>query len=178
VRTVVGLALAYGLAMRAFELTWSARNRAIVLGRGGRAIERDGMAVIAVVHTLWFVGMLAEELFLGPSFDAAAVQAICWALFVLAEALRVWCIATLGPRWNVRVVVLPGAPLVRTGPYRFLAHPNYVGVVVMLAALPLALGLPWTAAVSAPLNLLALRVRIRAEEAALEGFSSGVGREP
>ena len=71
------------------------------------------------------------------------------ALVVAANVLRWWCIATLGPRWTARVIVLPGAPLVTAGPYRWFAHPNYVAVIVEGAALPLV-GSAWITAASSP----------------------------
>ena len=85
----------------------------------------------------------------------------------LLQALRIWVIATLGRRWTTRIIVLEGAPLVRRGPYRFLAHPNYVVVGAEIAVLPLMFGLIWSAVVFSALNALILFVRIRAENAAL-----------
>lgn len=159
-RASVLIAVGYGLGMRVFELLWSKRNAARL--DDARLVEDDGMPLIAAVHGLWLAGMLVEEALLGPTIDAPWLLGI----FVAAELMRFWCIATLGARWNVRVVVSAG-PLVRRGPYRFLRHPNYVAVVVGLAALPLGLGLVVTPAVVVPLKLLALRKRIRVEEAAL-----------
>lgn len=85
----------------------------------------------------------------------------------MAQGLRWWCIATLGPRWNTRILVVPGLPPVRSGPYRWLDHPNYVAVVVEGLALPLAGGAWRTAAGFGVLNAALLRVRVRAEEQAL-----------
>ena len=85
------------------------------------------------------------------------------ALAVGCQGLRWWAIRTLGRHWNTRVIVVPGASRVRGGPYRFLDHPNYVAVWVGMLALPLSLGLVITPAATAPLNLLALRKRIRVE---------------
>ncbi len=89
------------------------------------------------------------------------------ALVVLAQGLRWWCITTLGPHWNTRVIVVPGAPLVAAGPYRLLRHPNYVAVVVEGAALPLVHTAWVTAVAFTALNLVLLSVRIRVEEQAL-----------
>jgi methyltransferase len=89
-------------------------------------------------------------------------------LLVLAsQALRWWCIATLGRRWNTRVIVVPGLPLVRSGPYRFLRHPNYVAVVVEGLALPLVHACWVTALVFTVANAFVLAVRLRVENAAL-----------
>jgi len=86
---------------------------------------------------------------------------------VAAQALRWWCIVTLGPRWNTRVIVVPGLAPVVAGPYRVLRHPNYLAVAVEGAALPLVHGC-WITAVSFTVaNALLLRVRIRVENEAL-----------
>jgi methyltransferase len=89
------------------------------------------------------------------------------ALALAAQVLRYWAIRTLGPRWNVRVIVVPGAPVVTGGPYRFLRHPNYVAVVVEGFAIPLIHGAWGTALVFSAANALLLVVRIRCEERAL-----------
>ena len=90
-----------------------------------------------------------------------------FALMLAAQALRYWAIATLGPRWNVRVIVQPGMPAITSGPYRFLRHPNYLAVVVEGFAIPLVYSAFWTALVFSALNAWLLRVRIAVEESAL-----------
>jgi methyltransferase len=89
------------------------------------------------------------------------------ALVVLSQALRWWCVRTLGHRWNTLVIVVPQAPLIRRGPYRWLHHPNYVAVVVEGIALPLVHTAWLTAACFTLANALLLTVRIRVENAAL-----------
>ena len=86
------------------------------------------------------------------------------------QVLRIWILTTLGPRWTTRIIVLPGAPLVANGPYRFLSHPNYLVVIGEIAALPLCLGLPWLALVFSIANAGILSLRVRAENAALIGL--------
>ena len=153
--------------MRVFEVSWSKRNARRVLARGGKAIVPDGMGAIALVHVFWFLAIVVEELLLGPQIRLLRYRWLFFSAFAGAEVLRVWCITSLGDSWNVRVLVCPGAARIRRGPYRFLRHPNYIGAVVMLVSLPLALGLPYTAAAVVPVKLLALRARIRIEDAAL-----------
>jgi methyltransferase len=85
----------------------------------------------------------------------------------MLQFLRVWVIATLGERWTTRIIVVPGEARVRRGPYRYIAHPNYVIVAAEIIALPMALGLPWIALVFTLLNAAVLWVRIRAEAKAL-----------
>lgn len=165
-RDVVLLAVAYVAAARVFELGLSRRNAARVLARGGRLVQRDGIGALAAVHILLIVALPAEELVLGPGLPAD-LRCVALALFLAAEGLRYWTIATLGERWNVRVIVIDGAPRVARGPFRLVRHPNYLGAAVGVAALPLALGLPWTGAALIGPKLWALGRRIRVEEAAL-----------
>jgi methyltransferase len=121
---------------------------------------------MVVLHTSLLVGAVVEV----AVADRPFLPWLGWpmlALVVAAQALRWWCIRTLGPRWNTRIVVVPGLPLVRRGPYRLLDHPNYVAVVVEGIALPLVHTAWVTALVFTVLNLPLLRVRVRAEEAAM-----------
>jgi methyltransferase len=93
---------------------------------------------------------------------------IFWlAMFVIVEIARIWVLASLGPRWTTRIIVLPEAPLVRRGPYRFVNHPNYLVVVAEIVVLPLVFGLWPVALIFSALNAAALAIRIRAENAAL-----------
>jgi methyltransferase len=112
------------------------------------------------MHAAWLVALWIY----GPG---QPVDPILLAAFVGLQGLRVWVLATLGPRWTTRIIVLPGAPLVRNGPYRYIAHPNYVVVAAEIALLPLALHLPWIALIFSALNAAMLVIRIRAESHAL-----------
>ena len=167
---MIWIALAYSAAMRVFELILSRKNlqQLEATGEAVRIINDDGMRMIVAIHVVWFVALVFEQLFLGPTFRAPVVQGMAAMLFVAGEAVRVWCIWALGPRWNVRVVVVDGMRLVRRGPYARLKHPNYLAVIVVLFCLPLALGLPYTALLILPLNIAAVWRRIRIENGALE----------
>jgi methyltransferase len=159
---LVGLVAAERLA----ELVVSRRNLAWSLARGGSEHGRGHYPFMVVLHSALLVGAVVEVAVAHRPF----LPGLGWpmlALVVASQALRWWCIATLGHRWNTRVVVVPGLPLVHRGPYRVLTHPNYVAVVLEGAALPL-LHTAWvTALVFTMLNLPLLAVRIRAEEAAM-----------
>jgi methyltransferase len=89
------------------------------------------------------------------------------AVVLAAQALRWWCIVTLGNQWNTRVIVVPGLPLVSAGPYRWLRHPNYLAVALEVAALPLVHTAWVTAVLFTSANAAVLSVRIRVEERAL-----------
>jgi methyltransferase len=123
---------------------------------------------MVALHSMLLVGAATEVMVADRPF----VPALGWpmlGLVVAAQVLRWWCIRTLGRRWSTRVVVVPGLPLVDTGPYRVLRHPNYLAVVVEGIALPLVHSAWVTAAVFTALNLALLRVRVRVEETALTG---------
>ena len=125
---------------------------------------------MVVLHTGLLVGALVEAWWRRP--DAPLLlAATMFALVLASQALRWWCIATLGRQWNTRVIVVPGLPLVRSGPYRRLRHPNYVAVVVEGFALPLVHAAWWTAVVFTVANAVLLMVRIRVEERALAEVS-------
>jgi methyltransferase len=151
---------------RLAELVVAKRNTAWSKSHGGVETGGGHYPAMVVLHTGLLAGCLVEPWAAHRSF----VPALGWPMLVLAVAaqgLRWWCIRTLGPRWNTRVIVVPGLPLVRTGPYRRLHHPNYVAVVVEGFALPLA-GSAWiTASVFTVLNAVLLSVRLRCETRAL-----------
>jgi methyltransferase len=151
---------------RVAELVVSQRHAAASLRRGGVESGQGHFPVMVALHTALLIGCLAEPLALHRTF----IPALGWpmiALVLAANTLRWWCIATLGPRWTARVIVIPGIPLVRVGPYRWFAHPNYVAVIVEGAALPLA-GSAWiTAGAFTALNAVLLAVRVRCETQAL-----------
>lgn len=153
---------------RLAELVISRHNAAWAIARGGVESGQRHFRWMKLLHTSFFVACLAEVYLLGRPFDPRIGYPML-GLALAAQALRYWAIGTLGRRWNVRVIVLPGAPLVASGPYRFLRHPNYLAVVVEMAAVPLIHGAWLTALFFSLANGLVLLVRIRCEEAALRG---------
>ncbi|WP_121717615.1 isoprenylcysteine carboxylmethyltransferase family protein [Streptomyces sp. E5N91] len=151
---------------RVAELVVARRNAAWTLARAGVEHGRGHYPVMVALHT----GLLACCLLEPLLADRPFLPALGWpmlALALLAQALRWWCIATLGPYWNTRVIVVPGTRPVDTGPYRFLRHPNYLAVVVEVAALPLVHSAWLTAAVFTAANAMLLTVRLRCENTAL-----------
>jgi methyltransferase len=151
---------------RLAELVVSKRNAAWSFARGGVETGQSHYPVMVVLHSGLLVAMLVEAYVVRPDVPLALAASML-VLVVASQALRWWCIATLGPRWNTRVIIVPGLPPVTGGPYRFFSHPNYVAVVVEGAALPL-LHLSWvTALVFTVANAALLTVRLRVEDAAL-----------
>ena len=155
------LILSLVTAQRLAELIVSRRHTRALLARGAYEVGAGHYPLIVAVHAAW----LAALWWLAPG------RPVLWpliGLFVLLQGARLWVLATLGERWTTRIIVLPGAPLVARGPFRFVRHPNYLVVVAEIALLPLAFGLWQVALLFSLLNAAVLAVRIRAEEKALE----------
>lgn len=160
------LILATG-AERVVELVISARNAKVALARGGTEFGQRHFPWMVALHTGLLLACLAEAFFGNrPFFPWLGWPMLV--LVVLSQALRYLCIATLGPQWNTRVIVVPGLHRVRRGPYRWLHHPNYVAVVIEGFALPLVHTAWITALVFTVLNaVLLLAFRIPVENRAL-----------
>ncbi|WP_158867496.1 isoprenylcysteine carboxyl methyltransferase family protein [Leifsonia sp. AG29] len=160
------LILATG-AERIAELVVSNRNARWSFARGGVEFGRRHFPPMVALHTGLLLACLAEVWFGGRPF----LPWLGWPMLVLvlaSQGLRWWCIATLGPRWNTRVIIVRDLPLVASGPYRWLKHPNYVAVVVEGFALPLVHTAWITALAFTVLNaVLLLAVRIPCENRAL-----------
>ncbi|GAT08804.1 isoprenylcysteine carboxyl methyltransferase family protein [Mycolicibacterium novocastrense] len=151
---------------RLVELAVSRRHTRWSLANGGKEFGQGHYPVMVSMHTLLLMSCAVEVAALHRPF----IPALGWAMVAVvcaSTALRWWCVATLGKRWNPRLIVIPGAPLVHRGPYRWLHHPNYTAVVIEVAALPLVHSAWLTAMVFTVANALVLTVRIRAENAAL-----------
>lgn len=159
------LILAVGVE-RLVELIVSKRHARWAFAQGGKEFGRRHYPVMVTLHTALLLGCIVELWALHRQFIAWLGWPML-ALIALSQALRWWCVTTLGCRWNTRVIVVPQAPLVRRGPYRWLHHPNYVAVVADGVALPLVHTAWLTAACFALANTLLLTVRIRVENAAL-----------
>jgi len=140
---------------------WLARsNTQRLLAEGAREHAPGHYPPIVAVHAAWLASLWWLAL-------ARPIDGFWLALFVLIEIGRIWVLVSLGKRWTTRIIVLPDAPLVRRGPYRFVNHPNYVVVVVEIAVLPLVFGLWEISLLFSVLNAVLLTLRIRAENRAL-----------
>ena len=161
-------------AQRLWELAVSRRHLRELLARGGREVGAGHYPWMVALHTGFLVSCAAEVWLLHRPWRPLA--GLAW-LLVLAAALglRWWTLRTLGGRWTTRVVVLPEEPLICSGPYRWLRHPNYLTVVLELLAIPMLHGAWLTATVFGVANLALLRVRIGVEEAALGRDAARLG---
>jgi methyltransferase len=151
---------------RLIELVVSRRNVRRLLANGGREHGRGHFPPMALFHTLFPVAAVVEVLVLDRSFPGIWGWLSLTVVF-LAQALRWWAVATLGGAWSVRVVVVPDSPPITDGPYRLLQHPNYLAVVLEVAAIPLVHGAWLTAIIATALNVCLLAVRIPLEERVL-----------
>ena len=158
--TLAVIVLAAVTLQRLGELVLAQRNTRRLIAHGGYETGAGHYPLIVGVHAAWLAALWV--------WGSDRPVSLPWlGVFIVLQLLRVWVIASLGGRWTTRIVILPGAPLVRRGPYRFLSHPNYTVVVAEIAVLPLALGLVGVAVLFSVINALVLWVRIRAEGRAL-----------
>ena len=161
------MAFGWGAALLAFltvqrlaELWWAKRNEARLRAAGGIEYGRSHLWLIIAFHAAWLAGLWLL------AYDHP-VDMVFLGLFVVLQVLRFWVLWTLGRRWTIRIIAVPGERLVAQGPYRLLRHPNYAVVSGEIAVVPLALGLPLYALIFTILNAVVLAVRIPAENAAL-----------
>ena len=155
---------------RLAELVLAQRNLAWSRARGGVEIGAGHYPVMVILHLALLVGCVVEVTVMQRPF----IPALAWpmlALVVAAQGLRWWCITTLGRQWNTRVVVIPGAPRIDGGPYRWISHPNYVAVAVEGLALPLVHSAWVTALAFTTLNAALLSTRVSVENSALARLS-------
>lgn len=156
---------------RLLELRLSRRNVESQMAAGGIEVGMGHYPVMVALHAGLLAGCLLESWLLHRPFVPVLGYPML-GLVLCAAAGRFWVISALGDRWTTRVVVVPGRPKIRRGPYRFLNHPNYVIVVVEGFALPLVHTNWITATVFTILNGILLTVRIRVENRALAGAAT------
>jgi methyltransferase len=158
--SLASVILALVTLQRLGELVLTRHNTQRLLARGAIEVGANHYPLVVSVHAAWLVALWAW----GRDQD---VNLAALAVYLALQGLRLWILATLGPRWTTRIIVLPGGPLVASGPYRYFSHPNYAVVVGEIALLPLALHLPRLALIFTILNLAVLAVRISVETRAL-----------
>lgn len=171
-RLVIDIILALVVLQRLVEIVYAERNTRALLARGAIEVGRAHYPLIVLLHATW----LAAIVLLLP--DDATIRWLPLLFFTLLQLGRVWVITTLGRYWTTRIITLPSAPLVRSGPYRFVRHPNYLIVAGEIAMLPLAFGEVNVAIAFTILNAAMLAWRIRQEDAALAIRRAGVSPNP
>lgn len=153
------------LTERTIELVIAQKNERWVLSQGGEEHNADFSRIIVLFHFCWFIAFITEA-FIRQS-QAIVSGVVIAATFFTLQGGRYWCITALGKFWNTKVLVLPGAQLIRKGPYKWLRHPNYAVVFVEIFLYPAFFGCWWVAAVGSVINIFLLRRRIMQEEQAL-----------
>lgn len=151
---------------RLIELFIAKRNEKWMLGQGAFEAGATHYPVMVMMHVTFFVSFLLEVVILGRAHSPFWM--ILLVIFLLTQAARIWCLLSLGKFWNTKIIILPGATVVRRGPYKWLRHPNYLIVTIELLVLPLLFGAYFTAVLFSLLNVCMLSVRIPAEEKALK----------
>lgn len=160
----VGL-LGLTTVQRVGELFLARRNTQRLIAKGAYEVGAAHYPLIVALHTAWIAGLWVIVLWRNPPLNLA------WAgIYLGLQALRVWVLTSLGDRWTTRIIILPGQPLVKRGPYRFIPHPNYAVVIAEILVLPLAFGLWIYSVVFTLLNAVILTIRIRTEDAALRAL--------
>ncbi|HWV82952.1 MAG TPA: isoprenylcysteine carboxylmethyltransferase family protein [Hyphomicrobiaceae bacterium] len=157
--------LALVTAQRLGELVYARFNERRLKNAGAVEHGASHYPLIVALHAAWLAGLWFLASGIRPDYGWLSI-------FVLLQAARIWVLHTLGPRWTTRIIVPPDKSPIRTGPYRFLSHPNYAVVAAEIFVLPMAFGLFFYALLFSALNALVLAIRIRAEDTALRG--SGV----
>ncbi len=152
--------LTFVTLQRLAELWLSSRNTARLRTRGAYEVGANHYPIMVALHAVWLGGLWILAWSLSANWNLIAIYAAL-------QIARAWVIASLGERWTTRIIVLPEAPLVKSGPYRFLKHPNYVMVAAEIALLPLAFGLVAYAVIFSAANAALLLWRIRTEDRAL-----------
>jgi methyltransferase len=162
--SLAALVLALVALQRLAELVLARRNTNRLRAQGAYEVGAAHYPLIVLLHAAWLVGLW----YLAVWREPRPVELVWLGVFVVLQGLRVWVIASLGGRWTTRIIVLPGAPLTKRGPYRWVSHPNYCVVAAEILVLPLTFGLVWYGVAFSALNALVLWWRIRIENKALE----------
>jgi methyltransferase len=155
--------MAFIISQRLVELWWANRNTKRLISLGGKEYSPKHYSLIVVLHTTWIVAILVL-IFQNPSVE---ISAIFLTFFAVLTAFRAWILVTLGSYFTTKIISLPGAPLRKTGPYRFIKHPNYALVVCEIFVVPMIFGFWQIAAIWGLLNIGILAFRIHEEDLAL-----------
>jgi methyltransferase len=155
------------IIQRLMELRISSRNFTIMMREGGIEYGREHYKYIVMLHSLFIVSMAVEYVVRDHYGKLSDISYLFLVIFALLQLMRFWVISSLGKYWNTRIVRVPGSKLIRSGPYKFLKHPNYVVVALEIFCLPMIFGLVYTAIIFTILNSLMLFVRIKEENKVL-----------
>ncbi|WP_445326888.1 isoprenylcysteine carboxyl methyltransferase family protein [Solibacillus sp. FSL W7-1464] len=159
------IVLAFVIIQRLVELVVAKRNEKLMLAKGAYEVGASHYPFMILLHTSFFVSLFIEVVYFSGQFTPHYIWLV---LFLMLQLLRVWCLVSLGPFWNTKIIILPGANVVAKGPYSFIRHPNYLVVCLEIAVLPLMFQAYFTAICFTILNFIILSIRIPMEEKALK----------
>ena len=154
------------VVQRLIELFVAKRNEKWMRSQGAYEAGATHYPIMVTMHIAFFISCILEVVVLERVLSP--IWAILLGLFLLTQSARIWCLTSLGKFWNTKIIILPGADVVRKGPYKWVRHPNYLIVTIELLVLPLLFGAYFTAILYSLLNMWMLSVRIPAEEKALK----------
>jgi len=154
------------ILQRLIELVIAKRNEKWMRSQGAFEAGAGHYPFMVAMHMAFFISLLTEVMVYDQLLSRLWIPLLT--VFLVAQVMRIWCLASLGKFWNTKIIILPGADVVRKGPYTFIRHPNYLIVTTELLVLPLLFGAYFTAIIFSLLNLRMLSVRIPAEEQALK----------
>ncbi|MFJ5768241.1 isoprenylcysteine carboxyl methyltransferase family protein [Psychrobacillus sp. NPDC093180] len=160
-----GIIIFLVIAQRIIEVLIAKRNEKKMLARGAYEVGASHYPYMIALHVSFFVCLIAEVVFLNQRISP--LFPLFMLIFLFVQVLRIWCLTSLGTFWNTKIMILPGANVVKSGPYLYIRHPNYVVVCIEIALLPLMFQAYFTAICFTLLNLAMLSVRIPLEEKAL-----------
>jgi len=150
---------------RISELFLAARNERWMKQQGGVEFGGKHYRLMVAMHSMFLVCFIAEKVIFNKESSPVFLPLLF--LFLLAQILRIWAIRSLGRYWNTKIMVVPGASVIRKGPYRYIKHPNYLVVSIEIGIIPLLFSAYITFALFTLLNVFILSVRISNEEKAL-----------
>lgn len=162
---IISIVISIVILQRIIELMIAKRNEKWMKSEGAFEAGASHYPYMVAMHVFFFVALISEVLLLHRTISS--IWPIWLTIFLAAQLLRIWCLASLGKFWNTKIIVLPNAQVVRKGPYKWLRHPNYVIVATELLVLPLLCNAIFTAVVFSLLNIWMMTVRIPTEEKAL-----------
>ncbi|MCM3742559.1 isoprenylcysteine carboxyl methyltransferase [Sporosarcina luteola] len=167
---IIGIVLSIIILQRIIELFIARRNEKWMKEHGAFEAGASHYPFMVAMHAFFFIALISEVFYFQRQISST--WPIWLTVFLTAQLLRIWCLASLGKYWNTKIIVLPNAKVVRKGPYKWLRHPNYIIVATELLVLPLLFNAFITAVVFSLLNLWMMSVRIPAEEQALRNATN------
>ncbi|MBT2639035.1 MULTISPECIES: isoprenylcysteine carboxyl methyltransferase family protein [unclassified Bacillus (in: firmicutes)] len=150
---------------RLTELVIARKNEAWMKAQGAIEFGQGHYPAMVSIHTAFFIFFILEVIFFDKNLSGYWPALL--ALFIFTQVMRIWSLSSLGRFWNTKIIILPGANVIKRGPYKIIKHPNYLIVAIELIVIPLMFNAYITMAVFTLLNILILSIRIPAEEKAL-----------